>query len=317
MSSKKITFLTIYDTVNQSNNDDYYSFLTNNGEIPIDNSNNSSNEQSYINIVGEKGEPQTNLDYVKNSLPNSNVDIESEHITNEFELYYTTNKSKKKKFKKLFYVEEPNKRRRGKPSKRIKKKIHNSSDFDNLQSKIQIHFISFIIHISNDVLAAYFGRRNNTYNFKDISHKYKKKINIKYCENFKNSTIKDILLQPISLKYKRFDENINKKILNKVYNQSNWLDKFFNMKYIKLFNIYYNKEKPLKEINFEGKRIILSGLSKSFYYLLEKNEKLRAKLGETAKSVYFYGYETLIGKDSFVVEKNGIELDEENLIVLI
>lgn len=89
------------------------------------------------------------------------------------------------------------------------------------------------------------------------------------------------------------------------------------MKYLKLFNIYYNKENPLKEYIFEGKRIILSGLTKSFYYLLKKNENLKSKLEETATSVYFYGYETLIGKDSFVVEKNGIELNEENLIVLI
>ena len=89
------------------------------------------------------------------------------------------------------------------------------------------------------------------------------------------------------------------------------------MKYLKLFNIYYNREKPLKEIIFEGKRIILSGLTKSFYYLLEKNENLKTKLGETAISVYFYGYETLIGKDSFIVDKNGIELNEENLMVLI
>lgn len=317
MSTKKISFLTVCDTSHPSNNEDYNSFLTYKEEIPVGNTNYSSNEQSYINNLYDNGkrESQYNIEYGKNSFQNSNVDNESENIPNE--IYYTTNKKIKKKLKKLFSVQEPQKRRRGKQSIRIKKKIHNSSDFDNLQSKIQIHFISFIIHISNDALTAYFGRKNNTYNFKDISHEIKKKINIKYCEGFKNSTIKDILLKPISPKYKRFGEDINKNILNKVCNQSIWLNKFFNMKYLKLFNIYYNKEKPLKEFIFEGKRIILSGLTKSFYYLLEKNENLKTKLGETAISVYFYGYETLIGKDSFIVDKNGIELNEENLMVLI
>ena len=317
MRSKKISFITIGDTLNQSYNEDYNSFLTYKEEIPIDYTNNSSSEQSYINniCVDDEKRGVVNLEYEKKSFQNSNVDTESENIPNE--IYYTTNKNLKKKIKKLFSIEEPKKRRRGKQSIRIKKKIHNSSDFDNLQSKIQIHFISFIIHISNDVLIAYFGRKNSIYNFKDISHEIKKKINIKYCEDIKNSTIKDILLKPISPKYKRFGENINKNILNKVCNQSIWLKNFFNMKYLKLFNIYYNREKPLKEIIFEGKRIILSGLTKSFYYLLKKNENLKSKLEETVTSVYFYGYDTLIGKDSFIVEKNGIELNEENLIVSI
>lgn len=318
MNTKKISFLTIPDTLNQSNNEDNNnSFLTYKEEIPIVYTNNTSSDQSYfINTYDrEKGELQGNLEYDKNLFHNSNGDIESENIPNE--IYYTRKKKIKTKIKKLFSVEKPKKRRRGKQSIAIKRKIHNSSDFDNLQSKIQIHFISFIIHISNDALTSYFGRKKSLDNFKDISHEIKKKINIKYCEDFKNSTIKDILLKPISPKYKRFEVDINKNLLNKVCKQSTWLNKFFNMKYLKLFNIYYNKENPLKEYIFEGKRILLSGLTKSFYYLLKKNENLKSKLEETATSVYFYGYETLIGKDSFVVEKNGIELNEENLIVLI
>ena len=313
--SKKISFLTIYDTSNQSYNEDYNPFLTNKEVIPIDNSNYSSNEQSSINNIYE--ESQVNSEYEKKSFQNSNVDTESENIPSE--IYFTPNIIKKKEAKKLFFVEDSKakKRRRGKKSIRIKNKIHNSSDFDNLQSKIQIHFISFIIHISNDALTAYFGGKNSAINFKDISHEIKKKINIKYCQGFKNSTIKDILLQKISPKYKRFGKDINKNILNKVCNNSTWLNKFLNMKYLELFNYYYNKEKPLKEIFFEGERIILSGITKSFFYLLKKNENLRAKLVETAISVYFNGYESLIGKDSFIVEKHGIELREENLMVLI
>ena len=314
MNLKKISFLTIHDTLNQSYSEEYNnSFITNKEVIPIDKINNSSKEQSYIYDY-EKGS-QDYLEYEKKPFRNSNFDNESINIPNE--IYYIEKNKIRKKNKKLFSVEEPKKRKRGKQSEKIKKKIHNSSDFDNLQSKIQIHFISFIIHISNDALTAYYGRKNSINNFKDISHKIKKTINIKYCSNIKNSTIKDILLKPISRKYKRFKEDINKNILNKVYNQPSWLNKFFDMKYLKLFNIYYNREKPLKEIIFEGNRIILSGLTESFYYLLKKNENLKTKLGETATSVYFNGYETLIGKDSFVVEKSGIKLNEDNLIVLV
>lgn len=316
--SKKISLLTIYDNSNQSDNEDNNSFLTDNQVIPNDEENYSSNEQSCINNIYDygKGESQVNLENEKKSFQNSNIDTESENIPNE--IYFTTNIIQKNK-KKLFFVEDSKakKRRRGKKSIRIKNKIHNSSDFDNLQSKIQIHFISFIIHISNDALTAYFGRKNSVNNFKDISHEIKKKISIEYCQDFKKSTIKDILLKKISPKYKRFREDINENILNNVCKNSNWLDKYFNMKYLELFNYYYNKEKALKEIIFEGKRIILSGNTKSFFYLLKKNENLRTKLVETAKSVYFNGYESLIGKNSFIVEKHGIELNEENLMILI
>ena len=83
----------------------------------------------------------------------------------------------------------------------------------------------------------------------------------------------------ISEKYKRHDKNINKDTLIEVCNKSKWLNDFFNMKYIKLFTYYYNNTKPLLEIlNFGGKNINLSNITKSFYYLLEKNESIRTQL---------------------------------------
>ena len=89
------------------------------------------------------------------------------------------------------------------------------------------------------------------------------------------------------------------------------------MKYINLFIFYYNKEKPLKEIIFKDKKIILSRRTKTFYDLLVKNKKDKLDLIETARSVYFYGYDTLIGKDSFIVEKNEDALNDEKVIILI
>lgn len=212
----------------------------------------------------------------------------------------------------IFKVKKRGKKRSGKY-----KKVHKSSDFDNLQTKIQVHFISFIINISNDALSAFFGKKKISSNFKDIPYEKKRNVTFHNCDKFKNSTIKDILQNEISKKYKNYDKNLNIYILNKVCAVSKWLDDFFNMKYINLFIFYYNKEKPLKEIIFNGKKISLSKKTKTFYDLLLKNKKDKLDLIETARSVYFYGYDTLIGKDSFVVEKNNIELNDENLIILI
>ena len=58
------------------------------------------------------------------------------------------------------------------------------------------------------------------------------------------------------------------------------------MNLTKLFNYYYNKEKPVNKIIFENKEIILSSKTKSFYFLLRKYKDLREKLIDTAKFVY-------------------------------
>jgi len=62
------------------------------------------------------------------------------------------------------------------------------------------------------------------------------------------------------------------------------------MKYISLFNYYYNNEKTIN-----GKEIIFSSKTKSFKDLLEnkKNEDIKSLLIEAVKCVYFNGYNSL------------------------
>ena len=72
------------------------------------------------------------------------------------------------------------------------KKEHTKHCLDNILTKIQVHFLTFIINLSNDALKAKFGEKT-TYNFKHLSHKIKKEINYKaFCFN-KNCIIKEIL----------------------------------------------------------------------------------------------------------------------------
>lgn len=159
--------------------------------------------------------------------------------------------------------------------------------------------------ISNDVLLTEFGENKKEYHFKDLSYDIKSKVNYITSDKYKKSTIKDILQKKISNRYKKPNENSeneNKDILNEVCKKSNWLNDFFNMKYLNLFEYYYNKEQPLKEFTFNEKNIILSSKTKSFHDLLLKNEDDKAKLIETARRVYFYGYNRLIGKKPFEIK---------------
>ena len=129
--------------------------------------------------------------------------------------------------------------------------------------------------------------------------------------SLKEMKIKQLLHEEISGKYKS-DKYINQEIYMKLIPLSNWLADFFNMKYLKLFSIYYNKLKPLKKVTFQGEVITLSSKTKSFYYLLRKNKEIKDIIISTAKDAYFNGLEDYT--DKFLVKK--IDDDKkENYII--
>ena len=255
-----------------------------------------------------KGE-DLKLEDMRNIFQNtiSNISDNEINITNPF---YSLSQSS------LFNIQEENSllnKKRFKINRKGRKPIghnverrHNSITFDNLQSKIQVHFFSFIINISNDALVAYFGR-NNTFNFKDITYEIKKIIKFEACYKYKNSCIKDILSNEISPKYKKFPKDINKYTLNEVCKISYWFSEFVSINYMDLFKIYYNREIPLKEIQFKGKMITLSKKTKAFYDLLLKNKKDKLELKEAVRRIYFFGDNTIIRKESFLVKRLNLD----------
>lgn len=197
--------------------------------------------------------------------------------------------------------------KRGKVSLGRKKNEHLSSDFDNVERKIQVHYLSFVIDFSNDALKAEFGK-NTLYNFKQIDYQIKKIINHKFVNKLHSLNIKELLKMDISPKIKHYSKLININTLEKVCKESKFLDNFFNLKYLDFFNRFYFLEgKFINRINFEGKDIVLSKKTKPFYYLLKKNENHKKKIIECAKSIYFYGYDSLIGINSFKTVKKNIK----------
>ena len=154
-------------------------------------------------------------------------------------------------------------------TKNCDKSIHGSKDFDNLQRKIKVHFLSFLINFCNDALLTEYGPSFCT--FKQIKYKIKNIVNFKETDKMKHNSIKDMIVLPILSKIK-----------------CPWLDKLFQMKCLELFKIYYNNEEPLLDkMVFENKEITLSTKTKSFYYLLEKYKYLRQNIIDTTKSVYW------------------------------
>ena len=170
-------------------------------------------------------------------------------------------------------------KKRGRKRKRDNRKTHDKYDFDNLLTKIQIHFLKFVINLSNDALKTEFNK-SCRHNFKQISHKLKRNVNYEYFISLKKSKIKDILQVNISKKYRNFEKDENKKTFD-VVKQYQWLNKFFSIDYMKMFSDYYLKR--LKSIEFEGKIINFSEKTKSFHDLLANNPTIRTQLIDILK----------------------------------
>ena len=198
-----------------------------------------------------------------------------------------------------------------KGKKNVNKKakiVHLSSDFDNLLRKIQVHYLTFVIALSNDALKAQFGEKTK-YNFKQIDYKNKKIISHEYVNSLKCCSIKQLLQMKISPKNSKHFEFDNLITLEKVCKESKFLNAFFDIKYLEFFNnFYYNEDKKIDRISFLGKEIIFSQKTKPFYFLIQKYESHKNLLINAVKSAYFYGYNTLIGNNSFKVIKNEEEI---------
>ena len=66
------------------------------------------------------------------------------------------------------------KKTRGRTRKKKSEKVpHGNKSFDNIQRKIQVHFLNFVISFCNDALKYYF--KNSSFSFKKINQKEKNK----------------------------------------------------------------------------------------------------------------------------------------------
>ena len=203
------------------------------------------------------------------------------------------------------------KKKRGKQSENCKKPQHICTDSDNLRKKIQVHFFTFIINLSNDAIKAELGSKT-PYNFKQIDYKLKILISHENVSYLHTLAIKDILKMRISPKIVKYSLSSNIDTLNAVCHLSKLLENFFDIKYLDFFNdFYFNEEKETNKIIFQEKEIPFSKETKNFYHLLKKYENYKTLLIDSAKSVYFYAYDELIRNNSFANSKD-IELNESD-----
>ena len=199
---------------------------------------------------------------------------------------------------KLFIINKKRKRGRYifKNIENKNRRIHDCHSSDNILRKIQIHYLNYIISFTNDLVKTF--SNHNYLQFKRLNYKIKSEINYESVKRLKEMKIRDILKLPISSKYFTYDiRYINKRIFEKVSNLYPFLNDYFNMTYLEVFNKFYIKFD--KVINFEGKEIYLSESTKTFSDLLEKNKNISMEIQKMVKFIFPEKYK----KNLFIIQK--------------
>ena len=194
------------------------------------------------------------------------------------------------------------KKKRGRKTTRgNKKETHTCLNYDNIISKVQIHFLSFLISFLNECILNFSSDKR--VKFLNFAHFLKSNSTNKHINQIKNYTIKKLLEEwKISDKFKNYKKDNNKSILKKLVNDNPIFEKIFQKKYLEFFLLYFNNEEPLDELIINGNVIRLSGKTKSFYALLAKNKKSKEYILKYTKEVYPLKKGSFINKrDDFIL----------------
>jgi hypothetical protein len=269
-------------------------YLGNRDRIDFENMKNIIFDKSEPNIIEENNIENNDLIYFNKDQKYFNNDeskstdntinnitqIQNKEIEKENEIL------DKKKINFLTFLGKKRGKKASKANSDLSKKYHNSEDFDNLQRKIQVHYINFLLSLANDIIINFFGKKKNLM-FKDIRYDLKKIVNHEKVEYLKQCKFKDIIQSDISPKNKKFSKDTNKNIYSYICKLSRELKNIFDLGYLFIFQKFYLLLNQIeKVINIENIKINLSPKTKSFCYLLKKNEKSNEKFIEVIKNVY-------------------------------
>ena len=192
-------------------------------------------------------------------------------------------------FKTVLHRKRGRKCKKNEKRKKYLNKYHGSSDFDNVQRKIQVNFITFLVKLANDAIKTVLGK-GTKYFFKDLRYDLKKIVSHKYVEDLKKCKYSDIIQMKISLKNKHYGENLNRDTFLEICKISPELRQYFDKNYLYIFQKYYFGLKNNQNIiDFDGLKIELSPMTKGFLNLLRKNECGKEKFKNVIKDVYFSG----------------------------
>lgn len=223
-----------------------------------------SNEIDYEKILNIKACENSPNEITSNKL--SNV-IKIQKTQNEISCEKSPNEiSSQKSPNEISSEKDTNektlgKKRGRKQKKNSKKKAHTKSDPDNILTKIQVNYITFLKDFINKISNA-IGKKDLI--FLSLNYDFKKKITKDFREKLNSSTIEEILSREISGRYKKISKDYNAKICEKIKKENIYLlQNLLSKNFLFFFDkIYYknNKKINMKDFGFEDLEIDLSGI---------------------------------------------------------
>ena len=203
------------------------------------------------------------------------------------------NKNSKKNIRKNTRKKGRTKKGKKDENENLKKnRCHNKNETDNISTKIQVHYLSFIVSYLNDIIEN-FGYKKR---FKKLDYEFKRKIKKEFVRFLKGKTIGEIISNKISIKYKTKNEDFNERLCDEIKKENKTLNNILKQNYLLLFQKVYCKNKnkiSLKEFG-EDKEIILSNKVKMLKDLLIKNKDSILHLKKIIKSIKENYYPNLI-----------------------
>ena len=197
--------------------------------------NNSTKKSSYLYIGNNDTVDIGFENFLKDSMINSS-EKEIDSINN----------SEINENKELFMIKKHSnqltKKKRGRDKKKEQnKKVHDKSSTDNILSKIQNHYLSFIIDFLNNILKFL----NYNQKFLKSDYNYRKNINIEHVNKLKMKTLAEIVCIDISSKYKKYKKNENKLICEQI-KEKQVLKNILSENYLEFFKkVYYKSQNPI------------------------------------------------------------------------
>lgn len=243
----------------------------------LDKSDNIQSEEDPFDFNHDILIPFSNDDYgLERNEMNNNQHTDALNFFSKTEIKSTSLTDKKNKSGKkiVFKIMIPGKRGKSvsfKPNKRI----HHWDSFDLISNKLQVHYLSYLVNLANDITNIVLKNKDYKKYFLDIIHARKIKLFTK--RELKTLKYKDIFMFIVSKKNPGIiiKGQTNEENYINICNKSSLLKEFFEQSYLDIFNDYYLND--IRIINFKGLNVILSEKTKTFENLINKDSNRMAK----------------------------------------
>ena len=243
-----------------------------------------------LQCIQEKELDTSSFESDRNSLASSDS---SESSISTFDLFFNNNKEENTKIhydnkRRFFSIENFGKKKRGRPAtNKTKRKPHDKNSEDNVITKIQAHYMKFIINFIND----YINSKSKRKLFKHFNYKDKSSPKKMHIKELQDSSISDLLMNiQFSTKYKKNkNAEFNRKLVEKLSKDNTFFTRLLKMEYLELFDYYYNGNMPTKKIVIDDQAINLSKSTETFFDLIQKNKvdkEHKERILEVAEKIF-------------------------------